>query len=490
MHRIRKMVCALLLIGCSLFAYATAYTVENLPNPKSSPSFQYVSNPDGVLTTSTVLAIDSLLKNLELTTTCQVAVVVVTSIGETVPKSFATQLFNHWGIGDREKDNGLLILMVVSQRSIEFETGKGMEGILPDVTCKYIQEQFMLPYAKAGNYDACIFGGVKAVIQFIADPQNLPEVKAANPSAFGRSFTDPMQQPVNSFFLFAAMAVYCLLLIAFRPNKKNKGGKEYVVKYRDTSYWWAKILLINIGFPVAYGWSQFTYDAPLTVAELIAAVYVYLAILLFEYRYRLNQYIEKFYGDDRAAKYLALTKSHRYWVITYFLFPVPFLLYKFWKDQRLDRLRRAPYTCDNCSHLMTLLDENADDPYLSKSQLVEEQVQSIDYDVWHCFACGNQTTLSYPNIYSKYTDCKHCKAKTSYIKGRITTMPPTYTSSGTGKKIIDCMNCHQADEESFIIPMLQHNSSSSSGSGYSSGSSGGSSWGGGSSGGGGAGSKW
>lgn len=490
MHRIRKIACVLLLTGCSLFAYATAYTVENLPNPKSSPGFQYVSNPDGVLTASTVSAVDSLLKDLELTTTCQIAVVVINSIGETVPKTFATQLFNHWGIGDREKDNGLLILMIMDQRSVEFETGKGLEGILPDVTCKYIQEQFMLPYAKAGNYDACIFGGVKAVIQYIADPQNLPEVKAEHSSAFGKSFTDPLQQPVNSSFLFAAITIYLLLLIAFRPRKKNIGGKEYVVMYRDTSYWWAKTLLINIGFPAAYGWSQFTYDVPLTVAELMIALYVYLVILLLEYRYRLNQYIEKFYGDDRAAKHLAFTKSHRYWVLSYFLFPFPFLLYKFWKDQSLQRLRRAPYTCDNCGQLMVILDENSDDQYLSKSQLVEEQIHSIDYDVWHCYTCGNQTILTYPNIYSKYTGCKHCKAKASYIKGRVTTMPPSYTSSGTGKKIIDCMNCHQIDEESFIIPMLQHSSSSGGGSGSSGGSSGGSSWGGGSSGGGGAGSKW
>jgi uncharacterized protein len=110
------------------------YTVETVPDPKSSPSYHYVSNPDGVIEESTVAQIDSLLANLEKTTTSQVAVVVLNSIGETVPKTFATKLFNYWGIGDREKDNGLLILMVMDQRSIEFETGKGMEGVLPDVT--------------------------------------------------------------------------------------------------------------------------------------------------------------------------------------------------------------------------------------------------------------------------------------------------------------------------------------------------------------------
>ncbi|MBK9732340.1 MAG: TPM domain-containing protein [Chitinophagaceae bacterium] len=487
---LQKISCTLFLIICSSLAYSTGiYTVENLPDPKSSPGFQYVSNPDHVLSESTVAGIDSLLKNLELTTTCQVAVVVVNSIGETVPKSFATQLFNYWGIGDREKDNGLLILMVMDQRSIEFETGKGMEGILPDVTCKYIQEQFMVPYAKAGNYDACIFGGVKAVITYITDPKNAPEVMAENSSAFGQSFTDPLQEPFSFIYLIAAGIIYLLLLIIFRPKKNEPGMKEYVAKYNDNSYWWVKTLIINIGFPVAYLWSQFTYDPPLTIAEFIIAFYIFLIVLLIEHRLRVNQYIEKFYETDRAAAHLALTKSNRYWTITYFLFPIPFLLYKFFKDQKLKRIRNAPYTCDHCSSLMTRLDENSDDQYLSKTQLVEEQIHSVDYDVWHCYHCGNQSTLIYPNISSKYSECKHCKARTSYIKGRITTKPPSYTSSGVGKKIIDCMNCHQTDEVPYTIPMLVH-SSSSGGSSGSSGSSGGSSWGGGSSGGGGAGSRW
>lgn len=487
---IQKIASTVLLLSCSLFAYAIqSYTVENLPNPKSAPSFQYVSNPDGVLAESTVSAIDSLLKSLELTTSSQVAVVVINSIGETVPKTFATQLFNYWGIGDREKDNGLLILMVMDQRSIEFETGKGMEGVLPDVTCKYIQEQFMVPYAKAGNYDACIVGGVKAVILYITDPQNAPEIKAENSSALGQSFTDSFEKPVNSIVLVAAIAIYLLLLIIFLPKKKETGLKDYVAKNSNTSFWWMKTLVINIGFPAAYLWSQFTYDPPLTIAEFIFALYIFVIILLVEYRYSANQYIELLYDGDRAGKHLALTKSHRYWAITYFLFPLPFLFYKIFKDQRLNRIRNAPYTCDNCGKLMTKLDENSDDQYLSKSQLLEEQIHSVDYDVWHCYACGNQATLTYLNIYSKYTDCKHCKARTSYIKGRITTKPPSYTSTGVGNKIIDCMNCLQSDRVPYIIPMLEH-SNSSDGSSGSSGSSGGSSWGGGSSGGGGAGSRW
>lgn len=486
-----KIYLLILILCCYSTALAdTAYTVESLPNPKSSPGFQYVSNPDNVLNSSTVTAIDSMLKALELNTTCQVAVVVINSIGETVPKTFATKLFNYWGIGDREKDNGLLILMVMDQRSIEFETGKGMEGILPDVTCKYIQETFMVPYAKAGNYDACIFGGVKAVIMYITDPENTPEVMAEHSSAFGQSFSSPFEQPVSTFFLGIAGFFFALFTFIFRPRKKKISQPEYVVKNRNDFHWIIKTLLVNIGIPAAWIWSQLTYDPPITVVELVIAFYIFMIILLLERRLRFNHYIESFYGTDRAAKHAAYSKSHQYWQATYFLFPIPFLLYKLFKDQKLNQLRNAAYTCDKCNNTMQKLDENTDDQYLSKSQLVEEQIHSVDYDVWHCYHCGNQFQFSYINYSSKYTTCKHCKAKASYIKGRNTITSPSYTSSGTGEKIMDCMNCHQQDRETYTIPMLQHSSSSSGGSSGSSGSSGGSSWGGGSSGGGGAGSKW
>ena len=468
---------------------ATAYTVESLPNPKSSPGFYYVSNPDSVLTASTVTELDSLLKELELTTTCQVAVVVINSIGETVPKTFATKLFNYWSIGDREKDNGLLILMVMDQRSIEFETGKGMEGILPDVRCKYIQETFMVPYAKAGNYDACIVGGVKSVIMFITDPENAPEVMAENSSAFSQS-NSPFAQPVSTIVMGIMGAVLLVFTLLFRPRKKKSIQPEYVVRNRNDAHWIAKTLLINIAIPAAWIWSQLTYDPPVTVVELLIAMYIFIIILLLERRLRLNHYIDSFFGTDRHAKHVAYSRSHQFWKVTYFIFPFPFLLYKLFKDQKLNLLRNAPYACDRCNNMMQKLDENSDDQYLSKSQLVEEQLHSVDYDVWHCYHCSNQFQFSYINYASKYTNCKHCKAKTSYIKGRNTITSPSYTSTGTGEKITDCMNCHKQDRETYTIPMLQRSSSSSGGSSGSSGSSGGSSWGGGSSGGGGAGSKW
>ena len=121
------------------FQVQAQWTIETVPDPKAE-GLGYVSNPDGILTNEEFTQLNSIIAELEDTTTAQIAVVILKSIDDAVPKEFATELFQYWGIGNKETDNGLLILFVLDQRRIEFETGYGVEGILPDVTCYRIQQ--------------------------------------------------------------------------------------------------------------------------------------------------------------------------------------------------------------------------------------------------------------------------------------------------------------------------------------------------------------
>lgn len=103
-------------------------------------SFQpvdHVSNPDGIITPDDASRINQLLNVVEDSLGIEVAVVAVNSIGDQDARMFATDLFKHWGLGQKSKDNGLLIQLVTepSQRSVVFETGYGIEGVLPDAIC-------------------------------------------------------------------------------------------------------------------------------------------------------------------------------------------------------------------------------------------------------------------------------------------------------------------------------------------------------------------
>ena len=66
-------------------------------------------------------------------------------------------------MGSKTRNDGLLLLVVMDQRKVRFETGYGMEGILTDVRASRIQRQYIIPLMREGDYDGAIYNGVVAV---------------------------------------------------------------------------------------------------------------------------------------------------------------------------------------------------------------------------------------------------------------------------------------------------------------------------------------
>lgn len=161
----------LLLISLFLSVQAEAkdYTVQSVPNVRLSDKDSYVSNPDGILSADDVRAMNRALRSLEDSLGIEVAVVAVGSIGSNDARMFATDLFKHWGIGKKGEDNGLLIQLVTEpgQRSVVFETGYGLEGVLPDAICYRLQQRYMIPDMKNGEYSSGMLNGVLAVKDYL-----------------------------------------------------------------------------------------------------------------------------------------------------------------------------------------------------------------------------------------------------------------------------------------------------------------------------------
>ena len=139
------------------------YTVDNIPKVHLQDKTRYVCDPSGILSQEAASTMDNLLYNLEQQTGIETVVAVVPSIGEADCFDFSHQLLNTWGVGKKGKDNGLVILLVTDQRCIQFYTGYGLEGVLPDAICKRIQTQEMIPYLKDGNWNDGMVAGIRAV---------------------------------------------------------------------------------------------------------------------------------------------------------------------------------------------------------------------------------------------------------------------------------------------------------------------------------------
>ncbi|MBL0739763.1 TPM domain-containing protein [Chryseolinea lacunae] len=474
-----KFFIALMLLLVSFGSWAQGYTVETVPNVKLINN-SYVSNPDNIISESAAGQIDTMLDSLEKKTTAQVAVVLVNSIGEEDIFDFAQALFVKWGIGQADKDNGLLILFVQDQRTVRFHTGYGLESTLTDAVCKHIQQQDMVPFFKAGDYDAGMIAGVGRVVSILTDPQAAEEIRSET------------QDNGGTQFLYAGIMVTLVIVLVFaffiaRSNNRFKPSEDKNWIGLSRARW----LVLYIFLPYAFLLTAFFFEWNIVVFAL--AAYGFLVFLFLERRYRIQQLVQPLLtvGDNQGAYYFyAPQRTRLIWSAIFF--PVPMLLVYFMYRRNMKRYRNMPRACKQCGGQAVKLDEKADDAFLQAAQIAEERVGSIDYDVWRCTACQAAELLAYPDANTDYTVCSKCKAKTYHLYSTRTLIDATYSASGQGEKTYQCEHCQKRSVRKFKIPMrVASTSSSSSGSSSSSSSSSsGGSWGGGSSGGGGSSSSW
>lgn len=383
--------------------------VQDVPDPKKATGQGYVSDPGSYLSPNGVRQLNSLIGSLENNSTAQVAVVVLPSIGDQIPKDFATELFQFWGIGQAGKDNGLLILVVMDQRRVEFETGYGLEGVLPDLICYRIINENFVPNFKAGDYDAGLISSVNRVKTLLEDPAALEEIRAE-----------------------------------MRPKRK------YIM-----------------GIPVP----------PILFYYLIITILFHVAIAAWVALTMANK--ESLYDKYRHIRYMRS-------FIFLILFPIPYIAVWFILGSLLKRLRNQTRYSKLNGEPMRKLSEEEEDEFLKKGQIVEEQLGSIDYDVWITEDLEDVMVLPYAKRMSKYGKCPKCQFKTYHHIHTNTLRHATEYSTGMKEQIHECENCNYINRKTIVIPRITR----SSGSGGSGGGGGGSSWGGGSSGGGGAGGGW
>ena len=473
-----------LTIGLS---HAQTYTVETVPNTKLVNN-SYVSNPDSILSDVAVDKINGTLSSLEKQTTVQVAVVVIKSIGDADIFDFAEKLFERWGIGHAAKDNGLLILMVLDQRTVRFSTGYGLEGVLPDIICKHIQMEQMVPQFKVEDYNAGMIAGVGEVAYILSNP------------AYADELRDESRKETNGWYLFFAIALilgglaFLIWLLglhlsgSFSDSKKKRKSKDLYPEMRLKRLEW----IIEFGvipFSLLVAFNFIVIDTDNHVLIFLAILYLYFVMTLVHKRIRMGKVVDRLMAKkDYYATVEFFSSYQGFWLFTAILFPVPMLFHFFQYLSRKKFYRNHPRDCKMCGMALQKLDEKADDLYLTKKQVKEEELGSVDYDVWVCSKCQMTEEWNYVNRFSKYKPCPKCNTRAFFKESDRTLTSATYTSTGTGQITERCKFCDYVDISTYTIAKLTPPSSSSGSSGSSNSSSG--SWGGGSSGGGGASSSW
>ncbi len=441
----------IIIVFCALatFTFAAEYTVQSIPNPKTANAHAFVSNPDGILKPESVQQMNVYLDSLQAQTGAEVAVVAVNSIGENQIKPFATDLFATWKIGKAKQDNGLLILFVMDQKKVTFETGYGLEGILPDAICKRIQLQQMIPEFKKGDYDAGLMAGLVSVDAVIKKEPIPAEAKAVIP-------WNEILPIAGAVYLILAIFTMVWIGNSIQKIKQNKKLVSNIARY--------KVL-------------KSEKSGVISLVSIMVPIVGFICILFFS-----------------NPIYLLL------------LIPIPLTTIpaNIYGRLMMLKIRRAPIPCNVCDGTMHILSEKQEDVHLKLAQQFEEKLHAIDYDVFVCNKCANEAifTLDKPSAYS---ECPKCKTKAFILSDKRTIVAPTYISSGTERTTYVCKFCGYEENDNHNIPRINRDNTGSfvagallgglfsGGGGFGGGSDGGGgggSFGGGMSGGGGATSGW
>ena len=145
-----------------LFSPALAFASIGYTSPGNPAG--YVTDFAHVLSANEVQSIDAELQQFEASTSNQIAVVTVPNLNGDYIEDYAPKLFAQWGIGQKSKDNGVLLLLSIQEHSIRIEVGYGLEGALPDSVAQSIINNDLTPNLKAGNYDAGVTAAVSDIM--------------------------------------------------------------------------------------------------------------------------------------------------------------------------------------------------------------------------------------------------------------------------------------------------------------------------------------
>lgn len=186
------------------------WNAENIPMPHLQDANQYVSNPDHVLTQSTVDEMNTTLKRLDTEMGIESVVIVVNRIENDDPFRMAQDVGNKYGVG--RGDRGLMVVVGYQDHSVNISPGRALEADLTDAECHRLEQQYVVPAMRQEMPDSAMLY-LTAAIYSTLQKKELPVMSLSSQS-------DDMDDEIA-----AIIGVYLLLLVAWsilflRLNRK------------------------------------------------------------------------------------------------------------------------------------------------------------------------------------------------------------------------------------------------------------------------------
>ena len=175
------------------------------------------------------------LAGLERDTSAEVAVVTIETLGGHPIEEYAAGLFERWGIGKKDKDNGVLFLVAYDESELRIEVGYGLESVITDGRAGRILDREVIPRFRDGDYDEGILAGERSIEEYIRDGAP-PSIVEENPV---RGLLDGFRLPTPLLIVLGIVTVYMVGYMA-----------------RTRSVWLGGIWGIILGVVLGFGFGR------------------------------------------------------------------------------------------------------------------------------------------------------------------------------------------------------------------------------------------
>jgi uncharacterized protein len=172
-----------------------------------------VNDYSNVLTADQKQTLESKLDLFDDSTSSQIEIVIIPSLGDYDISDYAVKLGRAWGVGGKQFNNGIVVIVCTDpdNHKIFIATGNGLEGALPDVTCKSIIDQVITPDFKGGDYYGGLNDGTDAIIKATKGEYTAP-------AGYNQNATD------DGFSIGKVIFIIIIIIIVLGIRSRGGGG--------------------------------------------------------------------------------------------------------------------------------------------------------------------------------------------------------------------------------------------------------------------------
>ena len=207
-------------LAALLLALGTAAHAQDYPPRPEGPVYDGAN----ILSPETEAKLDTELRAYNAQTGRAIIVATVPSLGGASIETYATTLYtDKWGIGGKERDAGLLLLIAPSERKMRIEVGYGLHGYFGGIMAGRVINDVIAPRFKEGNFDAGVTDGVAAILAHLAKaPEDAVAIEEAAQAAAAQKSRSDGGFPIGVLIWLAFMFFFFLLPILASQGRRRK----------------------------------------------------------------------------------------------------------------------------------------------------------------------------------------------------------------------------------------------------------------------------